>query len=261
MEENHYRYHDEDVAVKEAKIALTHVPLAARAIPHLVSLLGRSQGARNSTTLDAIDKNRPLAHEAATALAGAGDRWASETLSFEDPEDLDAGVADEASARLARVSSTRPPSFPHPISPPSPSETNPPLPPPLPPFPPPPLPPPPSLSPPPLPPPPGGSRISATTGVRDSIWVFAPLPTTIPQRQQSDNHCQLSLRRPPSGSSNWILRGVQSTIFAVVTRSSAPGMSRKVSPGRSAAGSTLGKLDRVRGAGEGIVDRYVRFPS
>ena len=100
MEENHYRYHDEDVAVVVAKIALTHAPLAARAIPHLVSLLGRSQGARNSTTLDAIDKNRPLAHEAPTALAGAGNRWASETLSFEDPKDLDAGVADEALARL-----------------------------------------------------------------------------------------------------------------------------------------------------------------
>ena len=100
VEENHYRYHDEDVAVVVAKIALTHAPLAARAIPHLVSLLGRSQGARNSTTLDAIDKNRPLAHEAPTALAGAGNRWASETLSFEDPKDLDAGVADEALARL-----------------------------------------------------------------------------------------------------------------------------------------------------------------
>ena len=56
VEENHYRYHDEDVAVVVAKIVLTHAPLAAPRIPHLVSLLGRSQGARDSTTLDAIDK-------------------------------------------------------------------------------------------------------------------------------------------------------------------------------------------------------------
>ncbi|MBP2707391.1 hypothetical protein JOL79_26760 [Microbispora sp. RL4-1S] len=100
VEENHYRYHDEDEALVLAKIAITHPSLAARAVPHLASLLGRSQGARNSTTLDAIDKNRQLAHETLTALAGAGNRWASETLSFEDPKEFNASVTAEALARL-----------------------------------------------------------------------------------------------------------------------------------------------------------------
>ncbi|GAA2662170.1 hypothetical protein [Streptomyces vastus] len=36
VEENHYRYHDEDEAVVVAKIALTHAPLVERAVPHLV---------------------------------------------------------------------------------------------------------------------------------------------------------------------------------------------------------------------------------
>ncbi|MEH0420509.1 hypothetical protein, partial [Streptomyces sp. B21-083] len=69
VEENHYRYHDEDEAIAVAKVALTRPPLAARAITHLVTLLGRSQGSRNSITLDAIDKNRSLAHDAFTTLA------------------------------------------------------------------------------------------------------------------------------------------------------------------------------------------------
>lgn len=100
VEENHYRYHDEDEAIVVAKIALSHPVLAARAVPHLARLLGRSQGARTSITLDAIDKNRPLAHEPLTALADAGNNWASETLSFEEPEELDSDVTAGALARL-----------------------------------------------------------------------------------------------------------------------------------------------------------------
>ena len=100
VEENHYRYHDEDEAVAVAKIAISHAPLTARAITHLVTLLGRSQGARNSTTLDAIDRNRPLAHDALTALAGTGNHWARETLSFDGPNDFDATAASDALARL-----------------------------------------------------------------------------------------------------------------------------------------------------------------
>lgn len=100
VKENHYRYHDKDEAIVVAKIALTHPPLAAHAVPHLASLLGRSQESRTSVTLDAIDKNRPLAHETLTALADTGNNWASETLSFEEPEELDANVTAKALARL-----------------------------------------------------------------------------------------------------------------------------------------------------------------
>ncbi|MFI5923272.1 hypothetical protein ACIA8M_32720 [Streptomyces anulatus] len=100
VEKNHYRYHDEDEAVAVAKVALTHIPLSARAISHLVALLGRSQAARNSITLGAIEKNRHLAQVALTSLAVAGNRWASEMLSFEGVKDLDANATQQALARL-----------------------------------------------------------------------------------------------------------------------------------------------------------------
>ncbi|MFJ2949828.1 HEAT repeat domain-containing protein [Streptomyces sp. NPDC087226] len=100
VEKNHYRYHDEDEAVAVAKVALTHIPLAARAVSHLVALLGRSQAARNSITLGAIDKNQPLAHDALTSLAAAGNQWASEMLSFEGSKYLDADVTQQALTRL-----------------------------------------------------------------------------------------------------------------------------------------------------------------
>lgn len=100
VEEHHYRFHDEDEAVVVAGIAITHVAIADRAIRHLVALLGRSQGARKSPTLDAIDRNRALAHDALTALAEAGNHWAREMLSFTDPQDLDDTAATEALARL-----------------------------------------------------------------------------------------------------------------------------------------------------------------
>lgn len=100
VEENHYRYHDEDEAVAVAKIALSQGSLAARAITHLVALLARSDPARDSTTLDALAKNTPLAHDALTAEAQTGNRWARETLAFEDPQDVTPAVAAEALTRL-----------------------------------------------------------------------------------------------------------------------------------------------------------------
>ena len=98
--ENHYRYHDDDEALAVAKIALNHPSLTARAIAHLVPLLGRAQGARSSSARDAIDKNRLLAHDALTQLAQAGNNWARETLALNDTTDVDPAVAAEALARL-----------------------------------------------------------------------------------------------------------------------------------------------------------------
>lgn len=100
VEKNHYRYHDEDEAVVVAQIAIAHAPLAGRAITHLVPLLGRSQGARNSRTLDAIDKNQTLAHDALTDLAKAGNHWAREMLAFDGSTEPDPKVAAEALTRL-----------------------------------------------------------------------------------------------------------------------------------------------------------------
>ncbi|GAA2658856.1 hypothetical protein GCM10010307_74920 [Streptomyces vastus] len=65
-----------------------------------MTLLGRSHGSRNSTTLDAIDKNRSYAHDALANLARAGNHWANETLAFEDAKDLEATATTEALTRL-----------------------------------------------------------------------------------------------------------------------------------------------------------------
>ena len=100
VEENHYRYHDKDEALAVGKIALSRRSLAARAVPHLVTLLGRSQAARNDKTLDAIHENRALAHNTLAALAEAGNQWAVETLSFEDLDDVDPTAAEQALIRL-----------------------------------------------------------------------------------------------------------------------------------------------------------------
>ena len=98
--ENHYRYHDEDEALAVAKIALNHPSLTARAVAHLVPLLGRAEGARSSTARDAIDKNRLFARDALTQLAEAGNHWARETLALHDTTGVGPPVAAEALARL-----------------------------------------------------------------------------------------------------------------------------------------------------------------
>jgi hypothetical protein len=100
VEENHYRYHDEDEAVAVGKIALSQPSLAGRAVPHLVTLLGRSQAAQNEKTHEAIHQNRELAHDTLDDLARAGNQWAAETLAFEEPEDVGPEVAEQALTRL-----------------------------------------------------------------------------------------------------------------------------------------------------------------
>jgi hypothetical protein len=98
--ENHYRYHDDDEALAVAKIALSHPSLTARAIAHLVPLLGRAQGARSGIARDAIAKNQPLAQDTLTVLAEAGNHWAREILALNDNKHVDPTVAAEALARL-----------------------------------------------------------------------------------------------------------------------------------------------------------------
>ncbi|MRG60124.1 hypothetical protein GE115_09605 [Agromyces sp. CFH 90414] len=100
VEENHYRYHDDDEALAVARIAVRHPSLAPRAMAHLVPLLGRAQGARTHTTRDVIEKYNALAHDGLTALAAAGNHWAQETLALGDPSDIDPDVASAALARL-----------------------------------------------------------------------------------------------------------------------------------------------------------------
>lgn len=100
VEPNHYRYHDEDEATSVAKIANTQPELAARAIAHLVTLLGRSEAARTSTTIDAIGRNHPIAHDALAALAATNNRWAQEMLAFHDTDEVDSVATAAAFSRL-----------------------------------------------------------------------------------------------------------------------------------------------------------------
>lgn len=80
VEENHYRHHDEDEATTIARIVLSHPALQKRAITHLVPLLARSQPARGSTTLSAIDAAPEITHEHLDDLAQSGNRWAQQML-------------------------------------------------------------------------------------------------------------------------------------------------------------------------------------
>lgn len=100
VEENHYRYHDDDEALAVAKVALSHPGLAPRAIAHLVPLLGRAQGGRSDTAREAIATYEILAHDKLAALAEAGNGWAQETVALGDPTDIDPAVAADALARL-----------------------------------------------------------------------------------------------------------------------------------------------------------------
>lgn len=100
LQENHYRFHDNDEALAVARIALSHPRLAPRAIAHLVPLLGRARGARSETAYDAIAKYEALARDELTMLAVAGSRWAQETLAFADPTDVDPAAAAAALVRL-----------------------------------------------------------------------------------------------------------------------------------------------------------------
>ncbi|WP_312799903.1 hypothetical protein [Corynebacterium variabile] len=100
VQENHYRFHDNDEALAVARIALSHPTLAPRAIDHLVLLLGRAQGARSETARDAITKYERLAHDGLTILSAAGNHWAQEMLALADPTDTNPAVAADALARL-----------------------------------------------------------------------------------------------------------------------------------------------------------------
>ena len=103
LEDNYYRYHDEAEADVVAKIVATHPSLAERGIPHLVTLLNRSQRARNGTAFDAIEQHRSLTRTALVPLANAGSLWARETLSVDDPTILNDSDDSDASDALARL--------------------------------------------------------------------------------------------------------------------------------------------------------------
>lgn len=100
LDDHHYRFHDRDEAVAVARIALGHPSLTPRAVEHLTPLLGRSQSARTNTTLEVIHTHSAIARDGLVALAQAGNHWASETLTFDVPEQVDPRAVADALLRL-----------------------------------------------------------------------------------------------------------------------------------------------------------------
>ncbi|WP_322920656.1 hypothetical protein [Nocardioides renjunii] len=100
VDENHYRYHDDDEAQAVAGILSTHLELEDRALSHLVAHLARSSTSRKdkayAAVTDRMDKARPLLE----ALAENGNLWARETLAAERPSEITVEEAHEARLRL-----------------------------------------------------------------------------------------------------------------------------------------------------------------
>ena len=100
VEPNHYRYHDEDEATAVARIALSQPSLRQPAIDHLVTLLARSQTARNHTTKQAIDRHIEVARAGLKEHAEGGNDWAQEVLALDNPDETQSEVVEDALKRL-----------------------------------------------------------------------------------------------------------------------------------------------------------------
>lgn len=94
------RFQDDDEAEATARVAHTHPTLAARAIPHLVALMARAQGARTASIIAVLTENPELSRPALAAVKGAGRFWAAEMLALLDPADV---TAEEAAAAVDRM--------------------------------------------------------------------------------------------------------------------------------------------------------------
>lgn len=101
VEDNHYRFHDEDEALAVGAIARTHPELASRAIAHLVPLMARAQGAQKESLINVLTMHSDLSRPALRAVRGSGAGWAAEMLAFAEPETIDPNVAADAVKRLS----------------------------------------------------------------------------------------------------------------------------------------------------------------
>ncbi|MCT1479376.1 hypothetical protein [Microbacterium sp. p3-SID336] len=101
VEENHYRYHDDDEAMVVGGIARSHPALAPRAIRHLVPLMARAQGAQKESLISVLNLHPELSRPALRAVVGPGSVWAAEMLAFADPQTVDPSMAADAVKRLS----------------------------------------------------------------------------------------------------------------------------------------------------------------
>lgn len=97
----HYRYHDNDEAGVVSRILSSRPSLAHRAITHLLPLLDRGQGSRQSAVLESVRDNMPIARELLTTMAASGSSWASTELALAEPVNTDPIVAQQALDRLS----------------------------------------------------------------------------------------------------------------------------------------------------------------
>lgn len=102
VEQNHYRFHDQDEAMAVANIAISQPSLRSRAITHLVQLLARSEPSRKDITMRAIDSAPEIAKAPLEIAAHKGNMWAQETLAARGMANASPSACADALDRLAR---------------------------------------------------------------------------------------------------------------------------------------------------------------
>lgn len=100
LDDDHYRFHDENEAIAVAHIALTQPKLAERACTHLVNMLARAQSTRKQVAQKAVDRYLDVTRPLLAELAAKGNHWARETLAFHDTDSVPPEQAESALARL-----------------------------------------------------------------------------------------------------------------------------------------------------------------
>lgn len=102
VEPNHYRFQDEDEAKTVAGLLAVHSELTERGLEHLVRLLGRSEVARMSKTLQAVTDRLDRVRLLLQQMAQEGNAWARELLDVEHPEEASTSQVQEARVRLEK---------------------------------------------------------------------------------------------------------------------------------------------------------------
>ena len=100
LEDDYYRFHDDNESVALAKIALQFKELAGDIIPYLIHLLKRSSTSRRSVAHRAITEYAEISCQLLRQLAESKNEWANEMLVRLNMSDISTDVAQ--TARTAR---------------------------------------------------------------------------------------------------------------------------------------------------------------
>lgn len=101
LEDDYYRFHDDNESVALAKIALQFKELAGDIIPYLIHLLKRSSTSRRSVAHRAITEYAEISCQLLRQLAESKNEWANEMLVRLNMSDISTDVAQTAFKRLS----------------------------------------------------------------------------------------------------------------------------------------------------------------